>query len=203
MEFAEVLRRRRMVRDFSSRPVPAEMLDRVLAAALRAPSAGFAQGSELVVLEGPQTALYWEATTTPEWRASNRSHAGARRAPVVVVPLFDPSAYLRRYSEPDKSPSGLGEAEESWPVPYWMVDCAFGVMAMLLAAVDEGLGALFMGVFRGEEALLRALGVPAPLRPLGAVVLGWPEQAPPSASALRGRRPASEVVHRGGYRNPE
>ncbi len=51
MEFAEVLRRRRMIRSYdAARPVPADALDAVLAAALRAPSAGFTQGVSLLVL---------------------------------------------------------------------------------------------------------------------------------------------------------
>ena len=51
MEFADVLRRRRMIRSYDeTRPVPADALDAVLAAALRAPSAGFTQGVSLLVL---------------------------------------------------------------------------------------------------------------------------------------------------------
>ena len=45
MEFQEVVRRRRMVRNYDpDRPVPAEVRERLLANALRAPSAGFTQG---------------------------------------------------------------------------------------------------------------------------------------------------------------
>jgi nitroreductase len=80
------------------------------------------------------------------------------------------------------------------------VDASFAVMALLLAAVDQGLGALFMGVFRGEDTLRTALEIPQGMQIVGAVVLGWP--APddrPSASVARGRRPKHEVVHRGRY----
>src|ERR671916_153963 len=131
MELREVLRRRRMVREFTAAPVPAAALDRILASALRAPSAGFSQGLELV----------------------------------VVVPMADTTAYLRRYAEPDKRGLGL-DVEEGWPVAYWELDAAMAVMLMLLTAVDEGVGAWGFGVFHGAEALLRDLGVPEGRRPL-------------------------------------
>ena len=53
MEFGQVLRRRRMIRSYDeARPVPSQAIDAVLAAALRAPSAGFTQGVSLLVLTG-------------------------------------------------------------------------------------------------------------------------------------------------------
>ena len=121
---------------------------------------------------------------------------GLSRAPVVVVPFVDPAAYVARYREPDKVRPD-GEAVE-WVVPYWYVDAAFAVMTMLLGAADSGLGAAFLGNFRGEEALRSALGVPDHLRWFGAVLLG--EAAvpdPPSASAARRRRTIEDSVHRG------
>ncbi|HET6792944.1 MAG TPA: nitroreductase family protein [Acidimicrobiales bacterium] len=195
----DALRRRRMVRNFEDRPVARDLLATVVDAGRRAPSAGWTQGAEFIVLAEPsQVELFWETTTTPDWRRDNRSHAGARRAPAVVLPLAHAQAYTSRYSEPDKAGSGL-ETEGAWPVPYWYVDCAFAVMAVLLAATDAGLGALFMGVWRGEEELLERLGVPNGRRLLGAVILGWPAPDEPSPSLARGRRPVTEVVHWGRY----
>jgi nitroreductase len=188
-----------MVRAFDGRPVPAEALDRVLDAARRGPSAGNAQGYALVVLEGPeQTWEFWRSVTTPAWRASSRRWPGLGAAPVVVVPLANRQVYLDRYAEADKAGSGL-EAPEAWPVPYWLVDTAFATMLLLLATVDEGLGACFLGIFRGEAELLASLGVPAGWRPLGGVALGHPAPDHPSPSADRGRRPLDQVVHRGGW----
>ena len=176
-----------MVRSFEDRPVPREVVDTMLARAIRAPSAGFSQGWAFVVLEGPdQTDLFWRTTTTPDWRAGTR-RAGLLRAPVVVLPLAHRQAYLDRYAEPDKAGSGLD----------WLVDTAFAVMLMLLSAVDAGLGAAFLGIFRGEAELLDTLGVPDGYRPVGAVAVGYPAPDEPSPSLARGRRPVSDVVHRG------
>ncbi len=201
MELAEVIRRRRMVRAFDGRPVPADVLDRVLRAGLRGPSAGFSQGLDLLVLEGPeQTARYWDVTfPDPERRARFRWQ-GLFDAPVLVLPVPDKQAYLDRYREPDKARTGLDD-EARWPVPYWDVDAGMAVMLMLLAAVDEGLGALFFGIFAHEAELLARLGVPAGRRPIGTIALGWPAEAgdAPAASAGRPRRPFDDAVHRGGW----
>ena len=54
---------------------------------------------------------------------------------------------------------GLGAGPERWPVPYWHGDAAFGVMAVLLGAVDAGLGACVLGAFRGRPSWRARLGV--------------------------------------------
>lgn len=196
MELDEAIRSRRMVRSFEDRPVDPGVVDTVLASAVRAPSAGFSQGWAFVVLEGEeQTEVFWRTTTTPDWRA--RAHRpGLLRAPVVVIPLAHAQAYTDRYSEPDKAGAGL-ERADTWPVPYWLIDTGFATMLMLLRAHDAGLGATFMGIFRGEAELLAALGIPEGYRPIGAVAMGYPAPDTPSSSLARGRRPVSQIVHRG------
>ena len=118
---------------------------------------------------------------------------------MLVIPLASADAYVERYREPDKASTGLGDGREAWPVPYWTVDTAFAAMSMLLAAVDEGLGALFFGIFDGEAALMDALGVPKGWEPIGTISLGWPGGEVPGSSASRGRKGLDEVVHRGGW----
>jgi nitroreductase len=188
-----------MVRNYTSEPVAPDVLDRVLDAARRAPSAGNTQGLDLVVLEGrEQTERFWRCTFTAEARAAFRWQ-GLFAAPVLVVPYADPGAYVERYAEPDKAATGLGGGEDRWPVPYWFTDAAMGVENLLLAAVDEGLGALFFGIFAGEDALRTELGVPIGRRPIGAVALGHPADDEPGRSAARPRRPPQQVIHRGGW----
>jgi nitroreductase len=199
MELTEALRRRRMVRAFGPDPVDPAVLDRVLDAGRRAPSAGHSQGWAFVVLEGEaQTARYWD-TTLPPARREGFPWPGLLAAPVLVVPCAVPSAYVERYAEPDKHASGLGAGEAAWPVPYWFVDTGMAVMAMLLAAVDEGLGACFFGIFEHEPALKAALGIPPDVRPAGTIALGHGAPDRPSGSSRRGRRPLEDVVHRGGW----
>jgi nitroreductase len=197
VQLSEALRRRRMTRNFSGRPLSRDLVDSMLADALRAPSAGNTQSREFVILEGPaETAQYWQATTDEAWRSTSRRIEGLSRAPVVVLPFADPEAYLSRYREPDKARSDGVEVE--WVVPFWFVDAAYAVMTLLLRATDEGIGAAFLGNFRGEPALRAALGVPDRYRWLGAVLLGEAAQPdPPSSSLSRRSRPIDDVVHRG------
>jgi nitroreductase len=198
MELTDVLRTRRMTRNFSGRPLGTDIVDQLVGTGLRAPSAGNTQGREFVVLEGAsQTSLYWQAATDEGWRSRSRRFEGMSRAPVIVLPFADPEAYSARYREPDKSPRG---PDVEWVVPYWFVDTAFATMAILLAATDRGIGAAFLGNFRGEEALRAVLGVPDRLRLLGAVLLGESSGPdPPSTSADRPHRTLEDSVHRGGW----
>ena len=191
-----------MVRSFSSEPVDPGVVDCLLRAALRSPTAGNTAGTAWVALEGhEQTARYWEVATDPEWRRVNPGRfEGLRRAPVVLLAYASPPAYVARYAEPDKDDPRLGAAAERWPVPYWHGDAAFGVMTVLLGAVDAGLGACILGSFRGEEALAETLHVPDGWLLFAGVVLGHPDGNDHRSASLERRVPAwSERIHRGGW----
>jgi len=195
--FDAVLASRRMCRDFRADPVPAATLDAVLAAAFRGPSAGNAAALDLVVLSGADTARYWDVTL-PTGRRTDFRWPGLLRAPVLVVAVVDPAAYVERYGRADKTATGLGRSADAWPVPYWFVDGGAALMAMLLAAESAGLGALLFGQFDHEADVLAALGVPDGRRGLGTVALGVPAAGgrAPSASARAGRPdPAGRVHH--------
>jgi nitroreductase len=187
-----------MTRAFRPDPVAAELLDELVDLASRAPSAGKSQGWHLVVLEGEETARFWDATF-PVARRRVFAFPLLFDAPVIVLPLADRQAYLDRYSEPDKSASGLGASGDDWPVPYWTIDTAMFVMTLLLGAEDVGLGALFFGVFEGEAELRRSLGIPNELELLGAIALGYAADGDSRAgtSSSRRRRPPGEIIHRG------
>ena len=197
MEFADVVRRRRMVRDYDpDRPVPTEVRERLLEHALRAPSAGFTQGWAFLVLEdAADRDLFWSVTTSTD--APDGWLTRMRRAPLLVVPLSSKAAYLDRYAEPDKGWTDRDEAR--WPVPYWDVDAGMAALLMLLTAVDEGLGACFFGVpAERVDALREAFGVPTTHRPVGVVSVGYPGSGDRRSPSLRrGRRGVGDVVHRG------
>ncbi|GIF52719.1 nitroreductase [Asanoa ferruginea] len=197
MEFGEVVRKRRMVRNYDpDRPVPAEVVDRLLGHATHAPSAGFSQGWGFLVLdELADRDAFWAATTPPGWAPSGWLE-GMRRAPLIVVPHSNRSAYLDRYAEADKGWTDRDEAR--WPVPYWDIDTGMASLLMLLTAVDEGLGACFFGIPPERlETFREAFGVPAEFTPIGAVTVGYRAPDRRSPSLKRGRRPVDQVVHRG------
>jgi nitroreductase len=219
MDVVEALHRRRMVRSFSDRPLDPALVTAVLDDSLRSPTAGNTRGTAWLALEGAhQTATYWAHTTTEEWRRRSRRWPGLSRAPVVALSLASPDEYARRYAEPDKAgPGGGAEADPgegagvgggvgagpgggaaAWPVPYWFGDAAFATMAVLLRATAEGLGACFLGNFRGEDPLLGALGVPPGWRLFGAVLLGHPGGPDPRSPSLDRPGPAAAArLHRG------
>jgi nitroreductase len=183
MELADALRRRRMVRSYRPDPVDPAAVERVLRAALHAPSAGFSQPHRFVVITSEERRrAVAEACGEPEAVARGLS-PWLSVAPVHVVPCVEPAAYARRYAEPDKAAS---RGPEGWEVPFQWVDGGAALMALLLAAVDEGLGAGFLDV--DHAALRRAVDVPDPWVPLGLVTLGHPADSAVVGSAARRQR---------------
>lgn len=190
-----MVRRRRMVRSFEETPLPDEVVFRVVDAGRRAPSAGNTWAVHFLVLRGREECdAYWECTLSEQGRRRLR-WPGLLRAPALVVVWVDPAEYGRRYRLPDKLRAG---GPEHWRVPFWFVDAGMAVENMLLAAVDEGVGALFCSVFGGEMALRERFGVPDSMRAVGTVVLGRPSgDDRPSLSQRRGRPPLDQVAHTG------
>jgi len=190
-----------MVRSFAPGPVAPAVVDHIVDAGHRAPAAGATDGRAFVVLEGPQQAARYWAVSLPAGEQRDRfGHPGLLRAPVLVVVWCRPAAYVERYAEPDKGRAEtLGASADAWPQPFWWVDAGCAIEAMLLAAVDEGLGACLMGLFDHEAAVAAALGVPAGWRAAGTVALGVPGgDERPGRSA--GRRPlVATVIHRGAW----
>ncbi len=200
-EFADVVRARRMTREFSPAPVDRGVIDELVDLASRSPSAGKVQGWHLVVLEGDATARFWDITLPADRRATFRWQR-LLDAPVIALPFADAGAYVDRYAEPDKAATGLGEGQDAWPAPYWTIDTSMAVMTLLLAAEDAGLGALFFGVFREEDRLRAELAVPDGLELLGAIALGHRADdagSAPGRSAARTRRSPDQIIHRDGW----
>jgi nitroreductase len=202
MEFDDVVRKRRMTRQFSPDPIPPQLLDELLTTGTRAPSAGFAQGIDLVVLSSDAARTrFWQIATDDAWRERNESAAGLVAAPTIVLPVADAQAYADRYHDDDKATSLLYAREvAAWPVPYWLVDAAYASMLILLAATSKGLGALFFQLHAEETSVCATLGIPRGRRLIGAIALGYPASDEPTGSpSRRARRPLADVIHREGW----
>ena len=177
MEFQEVLRRRRMVRAFEPRPVEDEVLTRLLRAAQRGPSAGHTQPLELVVVRDPAVR---RELSRASWSRGARPDAGD----ATVAFCGDLVREAERY--------GARGATR-----YLDVDVAFAALLFMLAAVDEGLGAGYIGDFH-EEHVQAALGLPpvaradrdGDRRPPGRAVPAAP------AAALAGGHPPRPLLPR-------
>lgn len=180
------------------RPVPAGVIDTALGNAIRAPSAGFSQGWDFLVLTKPEERqAYWSATTDPDDEPDSWL-AGITTAPALILCLSDEDRYLRRYAEPDKGWTDLDEAR--WPAPYWDIDTGMAALMILLTAVDEGLGGCFFGAPpETHDDVFAAFGIPRDRNLVGVVSLGYPLPHAKSPSLRRGRRGLDQVAHHGRF----
>ena len=192
MEFSEVVRRRRMVRNYDpDKPVERESLERIAAAAQRAPSAGFSQGQRLVIVTEParrqriadicHEADYVAAGFDP-W---------VSRAPALIIPTVSEQIYHARYQEPDKIDDD--GTEINWPIPYWYTDIGATALLVHLAAIDEGLAAGFLGLADYAD-LKQELGIPPDQQPIGVITVGHPLPDTRSTSLKRGWVPIDEFA---------
>jgi FMN reductase [NAD(P)H] len=198
MQFREVLTRRRSVRKYADRPVPRDVLERVTnAAVVWAPNAGFSQGLRLVVVTDAETRREIAVAAAEDELAAKGRPRWKAAAPVHVVVLTREGDYHERYQRQDKL-AITGGREIDWPAPYWYVDAGAASMILMLAAIEEGLETAIFGV-TDQQRLRRALGLPADLRFVAVVTMGYPaEQADePSSGAsvfTQRRKPREEVV---------
>ena len=200
MEFQDVVRRRRMIRNYAETPVDRGVVDRAIRNATHAPSAGFSQGWGFLVLDTPEDVRrWWESTTDPaELAAPDAWLTGMMRAPVVIVPCSSKAAYLRRYAESDKG--WTDEDEARWPMPFWHMDAAMASLLILQTAVDEGLGSCFFGIPPERDAAVRReFGIPDSHDPVGVITIGHRAEDAGTAGSpsRRPRRPLDDVLHRG------
>jgi len=190
MEFQEVVRRRRMVRQFAAEPVPQHSIDRILANAVRGPSAGFSQGQAFIVLTGDDLPRFWAV-------GGEAVAASTQTAPLVIIPMSSKRIYLDRYARPDKGWTDRDEGR--WPVPFWHIDTGMATLLILQTAVDEGLGACYFGIVpEAVDQVRSTFGIPADHEPIGAVAIGY--DAEPAKRNLSDRRRATaEMFHYGNW----
>lgn len=199
MEFRELIRRRRMIRKFEQKPIPEDVLRRVLEVARHAPSGGFSQGFDFVVLAKPAELEWFYRTTDDPTDPEPFPGREPDAAPAcLILPFTNKRLYLERYAQPQKIQFGM-DKEENWPIPSWTVDTSMAIMLMLLAAVDQGLGAWYFFISRGENDAMRELGIPQSCQLLGVNALGYPsaEDKPRSAVFAKHRRAFEEMFHFG------
>jgi nitroreductase len=173
MNTIECIKSRASVRSFKPEKVSDRIIDEILDAATRAPSAGNVQDWEFVVVSSQDTkSKLVEAAFEQEFIS---------QAPVVIVVCSN----LRRIS------NAYGERGTSL---YAIQNTANATQNMLLAAWEKGLGSCWVGAFN-EVKVREALVLPEDVRPMAIVPLGYPASQP----AKTGRRKPREVVHKDFY----
>jgi nitroreductase len=193
MEFSEVVRRRRMVRNYDpDKPVSRTQLERIAVLAQRAPSAGFSQGQRLVIVTEPaRRQRIAQICEEPAYVAAGFD-AWVSRAPALFIPTVSEEIYHRRYREPDKIQDDGTEID--WPIPYWYTDVGATALLVHLAAIDEGLAAGFLGLADYTE-LKNELAIPADQQPIGVITVGYALPDRRSGSLRRGWVPLDDFAH--------
>ena len=195
-DLQQLLQTRRSIRRYTAAPVPPEMVERLLTAAIWAPSAHNRQPWRFATLTRPEAKSHLARAMGRQLRAdrladgdpaevveadANKSQARIEGAPVVVAVCLT-LADMDRYPDARRAQAEYLMAVQS---------VAMAVQNLLLAAQAEGLGACWMcaPLFCGD-AVRAALDLPADWEPQALVTLGWPE----SHGTLRAasRRPAAE-----------
>ena len=203
----EWLRGRRSVRVFAPRSIDRALLERILEAAITAPSSTNRQPWRFaVVTAAPIRAALVDAVRSRTEAMKDiirRSHHAEdfgnygdfffeplQTAAAIVIPQYRPYPDLIAQliesggGDPAAIPTaGAMQAE--------LCSTSAAIMALLLQAQAEGLGSCWMaGPMVARDDIHTLLGIAAPWRMVGAVALGWPDESPPA----RPRRQLDQVV---------
>jgi len=170
MDLSEAIKGRRSIRNFKPDEVSEKDVERLIEAAVSAPSAGNIQPWELVVARKPEIRR--------KLVEAAYGQSFIEEAPVVIVVCANEDRSSQRY--------GL-----RGQTLYCLQDTAAATQNMLLTAYSLGLGTCWVGAFK-EDEVREALKIPTGIRPVAIVPVGYPSK---SASA-RQKRPVEHVVHR-------
>jgi nitroreductase len=173
MDLEMVVKKRRMCREFLDRDVPQEKSDRILDLASRYPSAGHTEPQEFIVVRDQRVKDALAQAALEQMFVA--------QAPLVIVVVSDTRRSARRYGE-----RGVHF--------FSITDGSFAAMLILLAVVNEGLGACFVGSFYDKE-VQDVLGLPAEVRPIGIIPIGYCAEG----SREFPRRFKAQIIHRDRY----
>ena len=174
MDFETVVKKRRMCREYTDREVPQEKIDRILDLASRYPSAGHTEPQEFIVVR--------DGRVKEDLAHAALDQMYVAQAPLVIVVVSDTRRSARRYGE-----RGVNF--------YSIIDGSFAAMLILLAAVNEGLGACFVAAFYDRE-VQQVLGLPPAVRPIGIISIGYCAEG---GSRKLSCRYKGRIVHRDRY----
>lgn len=172
-DFFATIRRRHSVRRYQvDMPVEPEKLHAVLESAVSAPSAGDLQAYKIVVVREANERRKLAETT---------DQAFLEEAPLCLVFCTDA----------ERSAQAFGERGREL---YALQDTTIAAAYAQLAAVAGGLGSAWVGYFDAAE-VARSLALPAALRPVALLALGYPAELPEPTP----RRRLDEIVIERGH----
>lgn len=167
MDAYEAIFKRYCVRSYKDRAVPDDAIERMLNAAVAAPSAGNLQSWRFVVVKDPGL---------KEDLAGAAGQRFVSRCSHLIVVCADLETAESRYGRRGRE-------------LYCLQDTAAAMQNLFLAATVEGLAACWVGAF-DEGEVARVLGLPSRFRPVAMMPVGYPGRM----GERRPRRPLGEVV---------
>ncbi len=197
MDVFEVMGTCRAIRQLKSDPVPAELIDRVLWAATRAPSPGNSQGWDFVVLDDAakkariasavQAAMLKRVAAMPRPDRTMRLMLDGTAA--MITALGDAPVIIF-VTGPVIYPPAAPMEQFTWSALYP------AAQNILLAARALGLGSVFTTLHMTADATVReVLGLPVHIKIAATIPLGWPD----AKFGPVKRRPVEDFVHRNGW----
>ncbi|HEX3779817.1 MAG TPA: 5,6-dimethylbenzimidazole synthase [Pseudonocardiaceae bacterium] len=198
-----MFRRRDTRAEFTGEPIPAEVLNRVLAAAHAAPSVGLSQPWDFILVTDPATRCAFREHVYEQREVFNDqldAQRAATFAKIKVEGIMEAGlGIVVSYDASRGAPAVLGRHAIADAGLY---SVCLAIQNLWLAATAEGLGVGWVSFYR-EEFLRELVGLPATLRPIAWLCVG-PVQDLPSVPDLerhgwRDRLPLAEVVHHGRY----
>ncbi len=169
MEYSELIRLRESVRNYDpAKPVPHDIIAKILDAGRVAPSASNLQPWKFLVISSPEMLDRIRKCYRRDWFA-NAPH-------VLVVTGEKNHAWVRRYD-------GYNSLE---------TDLAIAMTHIVLAATDEGVGTCWIAAY-DPEILGEVLGLDDNFKVYSITPLGYPEDGY-QKPARRERKPLDEIV---------
>jgi nitroreductase len=157
MDFDEVIRKRKMVREYDQdKQISDKIIMKLIRNAHRAPSAGHTQVQEFIIIK--------DHAIKKKLRKAAVSQEYVENAPVLIVVCSNTSRSISRYGSRGKQ-------------FYSIIDGAFASMLILLTAVNEGIGACFVGAF-DDNKVSEILELPEFVKPIGIICIGYPAEEP-------------------------
>jgi len=175
MDFNDVIRKRKMIREYDSKQVSNEIIRKLIRNAHRAPSAGHTQVQEFIIVKDP--------AIKKKLRKVAVDQEYVERAPVLIVVCSNTSRSISRYGSRGKE-------------FYSIIDGAFASMLILLTAVNEGIGACFVGAFQ-DKMVSTILELPKHVKPIGIICIGYPAEEPERTERI----PLRKLVYYDKYGN--
>ncbi len=176
---------RRDVRRFLPRPVPEEILRRILTAAHHAPSVGFMQPWNFIVIRDPAVKAKVKGMFTQENAKAARNFKGKRRAlykrlkleGILEAPInLCITCDSRRFG-----PNVLGRNTIRRTDVY---STCCGVQYLWLAARAEGIGVGWVSILKNAQ-LKRILKIPSGVSPIAYLCVGYPVEFLPQPELER------------------